>query len=416
MARPNNIPGPSSQSRKGKEPEQTEQNWRSSIMIDVDEHNESGRHEVTLEEFLGYICEKPEWLYEKLKLIHGRYEDVIDNRDAQLDDLELSGQAKDGEIVLMKSRLKETTEHLNQMTLDCDAYANKIAYNTLHPAGHPTAGGWSSSKSAKIPDPPLLTDGKEPQFKDWLLLMTQKLEANHDHYDSPQLCCAYVASHCDGKAHKHITPWLQSESVNLYEDSTDMLEHLKTIYDDLNWVTTAKNQFRQLYMKMTDWFHNFLSEFLYLAAEAGVSDDDLKDELYHWITTKLQELTMAEINSNGSFRQFTSFCSQTASCLEVMSHWIQKNQQYTSSQGHTGTASSSTTSTTVKKEPRPLSMSNSTVQTNNQSQLMCEGKCFNCHEWGHLSIDCPKKQKSDLKELKQLTEQNQNTQDDLENT
>lgn len=355
MAWLNNIPGPSSQSRKGKEPEWTEQNRRSSIVIDVDEHDESGRHEVTLEEFLGYICEKPEWLYEKLKLIHRRYEDVIDNRDAQLDDLELSGQAKDGKIVLMKSRLKETTEHLNQMTLDHDAYTNKIAYNTLHPVGHTTAGGQSSSKLAKIPDPLLLTDGKEPWFKDWLLLMTQKLEANHDHYNSPQLCHAYVASHCDGKAHKHITPWLWSESVNLYKDSTDMLEHLKTIYDDPNQVTTAKNQFQQLYMKTTNWFHDFLSEFLYLAAEAGVSDDDLKDELYHQITTKLQELTMAEINSNGSFRQFTSFCSQTASCLEVMSHWIQKNQQYTSSQGRMGTASSSTTSTTVKKEPGTLS-------------------------------------------------------------
>ena len=46
---------------------------------------------------------------------------------------------------------------------------------------------------------------------------------------------------------------------------------------------------------------------------------------------------------------------------------------------------------------------------------MWEGKCFNYHEQGYLSIDCPKKQKSDLKELEQLTEQNQTTQDDLEN-
>ena len=133
-------------------------------------------------------------------------------------------------------------------------------------------------------------------------------------------------------------------------------------------------------MKLTDQFHDFLSEFLYLAAEAGVSDDDLKDELYHQIMTKLQELTMAEINSNGSFRQFTSFCSQTASCLEVMSHQIQKNQQYTSAQGCMGAASSLTTSATVKKEPGTPSPTNSTVQTNNRSQLMWEGKCFNCHE------------------------------------
>ena len=115
-------------------------------------------------------------------------------------------------------------------------------------------------------------------------------------------------------------PSLQSKSVNLYKDSVDMLKHLKTIYDNPNWVTTVKNQFWQLYIKITNWFHDFLSEFLYLAAKAGISDNNLKDKLYYWITTKLQELTIAEINSNRSFRQFTSFCSQTASHLEVMSH------------------------------------------------------------------------------------------------
>ena len=176
-----------------------------------------------------------------------------------------------------------------------------------------------------------------------------------------------MASHYDGKACKHITPQLQSKSTNPYEDSTDMLKHLKTIYDDLNWVTTAKNQFQQLYIKMTDWFHDFLSEFLYLAAEAGISDDDLKDELYHWIMIKLQELTIAEINFNGSFRQFTSFCSQTTSHLKVMSHWIQKNWQYTSAQGCMGAASSSTTSATVKKEPGTPLPTNSTVWMNNWS-------------------------------------------------
>ena len=417
MARPNDIPAPGSQPYTGKEPERTERtepNRRSSIMIDGDEE-ESNRHEVTFEDFLNYIREKPEWLYGKLRLIHERFEDVVEDCEARLAESELSGQSKDGEIVLMKNRLDETTERLNQMTLDRDAYANKIAYDTLHPVDHATAGARSSSKSAKIPDPPLLTDGKEPRFEDWLLLMTQKLEANHDHYDSPQLRRAYVASRCDGKARKHITPRLRSESVNPYEDSVDMLEHLKTIYDDPNRVTTAKNQFRQLYMKTTDRFHDFLSEFLYLAAEAGVSDDDLKDELYHRITTKLQELTMAEINSNGSFRQFTSFCSQTASRLEVMSHRIQKNRQYTSAQGRMGAASSTTTSATIKKEPGTPSPTNSTVRTNDRSQLMREGKCFNCHERGHLSIDCPKKQKSDLEELERPTEQNQTTQNDSEN-
>lgn len=201
MARPNDIPGPSSQPHKGKEPERTEWtelNRRSSIMIDGDEEEELNWCEVTFEDFLRYIHEQPEWLYGKLQMIHKWYEDVIEDREARLADSELNGQTKDSKVVLMKKWLEETAERLNQMTLDWDAYANKIAYDTQHPVDHTTAGARPSNKLAKIPDPLLLTDGKEPWFEDWLLLMTQKLEANHDHYDSPQLCHAYVASCCDG--------------------------------------------------------------------------------------------------------------------------------------------------------------------------------------------------------------------------
>lgn len=113
----------------------------------------------------------------------------------------------------------------------------------------------------------MFTDGKEPRFDNWSLLMTQKLEANAAHYDSPQLRRAYVANRCDGKAQKHITPCLRNEAANRYEDSADMIEHLKTIYDDPNRITTVNNQFRSLCMKASDKFHDFLSEFLYLAAE-----------------------------------------------------------------------------------------------------------------------------------------------------
>ena len=43
-----------------------------------------------------------------------------------------------------------------------------------------------------------------------------------------------MASQCDDKAWKHITPCLQSEAINLYYNSNDIIEYLKTIYKDLN--------------------------------------------------------------------------------------------------------------------------------------------------------------------------------------
>ena len=45
-----------------------------------------------------------------------------------------------------------------------------------------------------------------------------------------------------------------------------------------------------------------------------------------------------------------------------------------------GAASSLTTSTTIKKEPGTPALINSTVQMNDWSQLMQEGKCFNYYK------------------------------------
>ena len=120
MAQPNDIPAPGSQPYTGKEPEQTEwtePNWYSSIMIDGDEE-ELNWYKVTFEDFLNYICKKPKWLYGKLWIIYKQYKDIIEDCKAQLANSKLNGQAKDGEIVLIKNWLDETTEHLNQMTFD----------------------------------------------------------------------------------------------------------------------------------------------------------------------------------------------------------------------------------------------------------------------------------------------------------
>ena len=116
MAWLNDIPGPSSQPHKGKEPEWTEQtelNWCSSIVIDGNEEEELNWCEVTFEDFLRYIHEQPEWLYEKLQIIHKQYKDVIEDCKAWLADSELNGQTKDSKVVLMKKQLKETAKHLN---------------------------------------------------------------------------------------------------------------------------------------------------------------------------------------------------------------------------------------------------------------------------------------------------------------
>jgi hypothetical protein len=43
-----------------------------------------------------------------------------------------------------------------------------------------------ATKSTKIPDPPILTDGKDPTFENWKLQMQGKLRVNADHYPTEE--------------------------------------------------------------------------------------------------------------------------------------------------------------------------------------------------------------------------------------
>ena len=50
------------------------------------------------------------------------------------------------------------------------------------------------AKSAKIPDPPILTDGKDPTFESWRLQIRGKLRVNADHFPTDEARMTYVFS------------------------------------------------------------------------------------------------------------------------------------------------------------------------------------------------------------------------------
>ncbi|OJD23554.1 hypothetical protein ACJ73_05087, partial [Blastomyces percursus] len=187
-----------------------------------------------------------------------------------------------------------------------------------------------AQRSVKLPDPPLLTDGKETKFEDWYSKMKGKLENNADHYTTEALRMAYVESRTGGNAANHLKPRLRDESPNKFRTAKEMLDCLKIIYLDPNRVQTAKTEFRRLKLVITD-FH-----------------------------------------SQSSFDDFSRHCSQVAHTLKKIND----------TQTHTRKSNTQDIPKDIPSTPR--------TNAPGAMNFRNEGRCYKCGEVGHIARFCTK--------------------------
>ena len=160
-------------------------------------------------------------------------------------------------------RLKDEVSQLEEQADDLIDERNRLQRTVVHLAASHTvsreASATPTEKSVKIPNPPVLTNGKDPEFEDWESRIRNKLKANADHYNTEVLRIAYVENRTGGKAAKHLRPRLRVNAVNPYITAEEMLKHLESIFQDPNREANSKREFRKLNMGATDKFQDFLT-------------------------------------------------------------------------------------------------------------------------------------------------------------
>ena len=102
-------------------------------------------------------------------------------------------------------------------------------------------------KSTKLPDPPVLTDGKDPNYDLWAKRMKSKLNANADYYPTENLRMAYLATRVEGTASLHLAPRMRDDAKNPFITAEKIMEILKKVFGDSNRRQTAINDYRKLY-------------------------------------------------------------------------------------------------------------------------------------------------------------------------
>lgn len=258
-----------------------------------------------------------------------------------------------------------------------------------------TTGTTKKKRSAKLPDPPQLTDGIEPDYEDWVMKMEYKLDANGDHWPTDQLKIGYIQNRLAGKAARQIYPRLRRDSKLRIESPGELFEAIHGIFGDDNKTQTAHSEFRALTQGRSR-FADFWAEFQRITLDLLMDEQTLIAELRSKVNRTMKQALVNDVAPT-TLRALAKRCVRyeinQAELFEPDSR-----RPYTAPAPRVARAPPTTTSTSYTPDTRTKPAYEDRPRLYRpphrdpaKELLMRAGKCFECSKEGHLARDCPDK-------------------------
>ena len=144
-------------------------------------------------------------------------------------------------------------------------------------------------RSPKQPDPPLLSDGKDPTYTSWSILVQAKLQDNDDHFPSENSKLTYVYGRTTGAAQAHLEPWFEYGAPNPFLAVDEVMAHLAAIYQNPMRQAIAQDGYYNLNQGRTELFSEFLTKFQHLAGLGAIPEANWRQDLYRKLNVLYQK-------------------------------------------------------------------------------------------------------------------------------
>ncbi len=219
-------------------------------------------------------------------------------------------------------------------------------------------------------------------WKTWNIKIADKLDVNANHYSTEKIHIVYVIFRLEDDADQQIYAKYRVDALSFYQLLSELLKHLKEIYEDQNLIQKCRCKYVAL-KQLNKSFSSFYSEFTRIFSFLNYDDIILMNDIQNKINNYLQNVLSVCLIKFSSLDKFKIFLQDVNN-----KQWV--NYQLRDEQW---------TVKSITASKKCFVSSSTSVSTTNYVQFatffILESEwsrmsiiCFNCKVLNYLSKNC----------------------------
>jgi len=142
-------------------------------------------------------------------------------------------------------------------------------------------------KFIKLSNLPIFIETDDSIWETWNIKIADKLDVNANHYSTEKIRIAYVIFRLEDDADQQIYAKHHVDAFSFYQSLSELLKHLKEIYEDQNLIRKCRCKYVAL-KQLNKLFSSFYSEFTRIFSFLNYDDITLMNDIQNKINNRLQ--------------------------------------------------------------------------------------------------------------------------------